>query len=125
MSGSVKSYIAGFALSIALTIASFGLARQHVDSGHDSISHTSLFVAIFVLAVTQLAVQLIFFLHLGREQKPYKQSLSFLFVVFIISFLVIGSLWIMANLDYSHGGKGDMNPSETDSHIIEDEGITR
>jgi cytochrome o ubiquinol oxidase operon protein cyoD len=124
-SGSVQSYIVGFILSMLLTVASFGLVQYHVNSNHETISHGALSVAVFVFAMSQLAVQLVFFLHLGREQKPRRQSLSFIFVAFIIAFLVVGSLWIMANLDYSHGGMNNVSPTQNDTHIIEDEGLSR
>jgi cytochrome o ubiquinol oxidase operon protein cyoD len=115
----------GFVLSILLTMASFGLVQLHVNSSHESISHAALSVTVFVFAMTQLAVQLIFFLHLGREQKPRIQSLSFIFVTLIITFLVAGSLWIMANLDYSHGGAHNESPADSDAQVIKDEGLSR
>jgi cytochrome o ubiquinol oxidase operon protein cyoD len=122
-SGTITSYTVGFILSVVLTLASFGLVQLHLNDNHETISHFALSVAIFVFAISQLAVQLVLFLHLGHEKKPYRQSLTFLFAAFIISILVIGSLWIMANLDYSHGGVH--STSETDAHIIRDEGISR
>jgi cytochrome o ubiquinol oxidase operon protein cyoD len=123
--GSVKTYAAGFVMSIALTLLSFGVVQIHIDAGHETFSHRSLAIVIFVFAITQLAVQLVFFLHLGREKKPYGQSLIFMFTAFIITLLVVGSLWIMANLDYSHGGAHSLPSQETDTQIIHDEGIHR
>lgn len=120
--GSILSYTIGFVLSVLLTVAAFGLVQLHLNDNHETISHTALSVAIFVFAISQLAVQLLLFLHLGSEKKPYRQSLSFIFVAFIITILIVGSLWIMANLDYSHGGV--KSPQETDSHIIHDEGFS-
>ncbi len=125
MAGSVRSYVVGFTLSILLTLGSFGVVQLHLSSDHQTISHVALSAAIFVFAMSQLAVQLLFFLHLGREQKPRQQSLSFIFVAFIIAFLVVGSLWIMANLDYRHGGMNNTSPTETDTQIIHDEGLAR
>ena len=120
--GTVLSYTIGFVLSVLLTVAAFGLVQIHLNDNHEAISHTALSVAIFVFAISQLAVQLLLFLHLGSEKKPYRQSLSFIFVAFIITILIVGSLWIMANLDYSHGGV--KSPQETDSYIIHDEGFS-
>ncbi len=121
--GSVKSYLFGYIFSIILTLAAYGLVQLHLSSNHETLSHTTLAIAVFIFAITQLAVQLVFFLHLGREQKPYSQSLSFLFVAFIITVLIVGSLWIMANLDYSHGGLNKLSPDDANAHIIEDEGM--
>lgn len=68
-------------------------------------------------AISQLLVQLIFFLHLGRESKPRWNILVFLFAALVVLIVVVGSLWIMNNLDYHMGGH------EMDSSIIKDEGI--
>lgn len=123
--GTAKSYLLGYVMSVVLTLLSFGAVQVHIDSSHETFTHNGLAVAVFVFAITQLAVQLVFFLHLGREKKPYTQSLIFIFTAFIITFLVAGSLWIMANLDYSHGGAHTPAPPKSDTQIINDEGIHR
>lgn len=119
LSGSVASYCIGFALSLLLTIASFGLAQLHVNSGHERFSHESLVAAVLVFAFTQLAVQIIFFLHLAREPRPRPMSMLFLFTGLIIAIVTLGSIWIMKNLDYTHAGS---YPS--DEEIIHDEGLS-
>lgn len=123
----LRSYIIGFVASLALTIAAFSIAQKHVDSNHSWGGHSTMTLAILTLAMTQLVVQLVFFLHLGQEKKPRLQLLMFLFAGLIILIVVTGSLWIMANLDYSHA-KTDhtqMNSTELDKTLIEDEGIYR
>ena len=120
LSGSVASYAIGFTLSLLLTIASFGLAQLHVNSDHEKFSHESLIVAVLVFAFTQLAVQIVFFLHLAREQRPRPMSMLFLFTGLIIAIVTLGSIWIMNNLDYSHAGS---YPS--DEELIKDEGLSR
>lgn len=124
--GSVQSYVVGFLLSIGLTCTSFGIVWKHIDSEHVWGGHGYLTAAIMVLALVQLIVQLVFFLHLSHEQKPRMQSMLFVFTSLIITIVVVGSLWIMANLDYSHGGNHSGHSSqEIDKEIIEDEGISR
>ncbi len=60
--GTLAKYITGFALSIALTLAAFFVVLRpelfHFGSG-------AVVAAILVLALAQLVVQLLFFLHLG------------------------------------------------------------
>jgi len=92
--GSFKSYVLGFALSIALTIASYLLVVEDMLTGRVLVS------AIVGLCLTQVLVQLVLFLHLGQEAKPSLNLLVFLFMVLVVLILVFGSLWIMYNLDY-------------------------
>ena len=63
--------------------------------------------AIIFLAVVQLVVQLVFFLHLGRERQPRWNLLAFAFMAIVLLILVLGSLWIMNNLNY-HMTQTDM-----------------
>ncbi len=91
-----SSYILGFCLSIVLTLAAFFLVIGQVLSGW------GLIVAIAVLALAQLAVQLIFFLHLGTAANKKWNLVILIFTAFIVFIIVAGSLWIMYNLNYHH-----------------------
>lgn len=88
-----KSYLIGFILSLLLTLASYLTVSEKLLSGQ------SLVIVLMGLALIQLTVQSVFFLHLGKESKPYWNLLCFLFMVQVILIIVIGSLWIMANLN--------------------------
>jgi len=116
----VGSYIVGFGLSLALTLGAYLLVSQHVNGQHLFLTHRFLISVVLVLAMIQLIVQLVFFLHLGREEKPRWNLRVLLFAVLVVTILVVGSLWIMAHLNYNM----QLNkPSETDSSIIKDEGF--
>ncbi|KAG6558942.1 Cytochrome bo(3) ubiquinol oxidase subunit 4 [Candidatus Rhabdochlamydia oedothoracis] len=93
--GAFKSYLTGFFLSILLTLAAYFLVVEHVFSSRVLIS------IIIGLGIVQMFIQLLFFLHLGQEPKPYWNSQLFLFMITILVILVIGSLWIMENLRYN------------------------
>ena len=129
-SGTNLTYLIGFLLSLALTLGSYLLVKKHVDSHHLVFSDSLLLAMILVLAVTQLIVQLVFFLHLDRESKPWWNNTAFAFAVMVVAILVFGSMWIMANLDYHHGsskthdGHELKNPNELNQYIIQDEGIS-
>jgi cytochrome o ubiquinol oxidase operon protein cyoD len=97
---SIRTYIIGFALSIILTLVAFWKMSEHIASGHVSPSHEVLIPTLTILAILQLVVQLIFFLHIGRESKPKWNLLAFLFAVLIVTILVGGTLWIMRNLEH-------------------------
>lgn len=114
----MKSYISGFVISLILTLTAFALVAQHIDSSHEALPHAVLIPIVVGLAITQLVVQLVFFLHLGRESKPRFNLTAFLFMIMVVVLLVGGSLWIMANLDY-HG----MYDKNVEKHIMQDEGI--
>lgn len=112
--GSLRSYTAGFALSLLFTIIPFVLVVQDVFSGNVQVA------MLLGFAVLQFMVQAIFFLHLGRETKPRWKLVTLLFAVFIVALVVIGSLWIMYNLNYYM-----MPEHEMEQHIMEEEGIRR
>jgi cytochrome o ubiquinol oxidase subunit IV len=109
-------YIIGFLLSIVLTLAAYIIVQQHVQSGHEFIMHEAIVWIVAGLAVGQLFVQLIFFLHLGKETKPRWNSIAFVFAAFLIIAIVFGSIWIMNNLNYN------MMPNEVNDYLLEKEG---
>lgn len=111
---SPRSYIIGFAASLALTLSAYTLVTNR------AFSMSWLLFVIATLAVVQLLVQLYYFLHLGSEPKPRWNLISFAFAALVVVCIVFGSIWIMYNLNYH-----DMSPTELDTHIIEDEGIRR
>jgi len=88
---SKKTYVIGFVLSIVLTLIAFALVKADID-----------YVApvLLALAVTQLFVQMVFFLHIRRGGKPRWNAWAFGFAAVVVAILVIGSLWIMSNLNY-------------------------
>lgn len=92
---SLKAYLQGFILSLLLTFASYFLVVHHLLSGF------TLIIGIMTLGLLQALVQLIFFLHLGKEKGSDWNLLSFLFMISIVVILVAGSLWIMAELSYN------------------------
>ena len=113
--GSYMAYVIGFVLSVILTIIPYQLVIVE-----NAITGRALVVALILFAVAQLFVQLVFFLHLGRESRPWWNLQMFAFMALVLLILVIGSLWIMYNLDYNM-----MVPHELDQQMIEDEGIRR
>lgn len=110
--GSLISYCIGFVLSIVFTLLAYWLVVYDVFTGG------LLVAAIVLLAIAQLLVQLLFFLHLGKEKAPRWNLIVFSFMILVVIIVVGGSLWIMKNLDY-HG----MTPQQTDTYLLEEEGI--
>jgi cytochrome o ubiquinol oxidase operon protein cyoD len=91
--GRWPTYAVGFALAAGLTIASFALAQGHW------LTPASLVAALVVLAIAQMIVHLIFFLHITTAPAQKTNILALLLTLMIISLVVIGSLWIMAQLN--------------------------
>ncbi|CAG9177525.1 cytochrome o ubiquinol oxidase subunit IV [Cupriavidus pinatubonensis] len=91
--GSPRSYAIGFALSLVLTLASFGA----VMSG--ALPPGMGLPVIVGLCVAQLLVQLSFFLHLGIGKGQRGNSGIFACTFGLIVIVVAGSLWVMHNAD--------------------------
>ncbi|MGD0447031.1 MAG: cytochrome o ubiquinol oxidase subunit IV [Candidatus Dormibacteria bacterium] len=89
----VRSYVSGFAISILLTIAAYLMVTDQV------LPTGPLIAVILVVALAQFGTQLYCFLHLGTESRPRWKLLMFVAMVIIVLILVLGSLWIMRNLD--------------------------
>ena len=89
--GSLGSYIVGFALSLLLTVLSFGAVMSGI------VPRSMLLTIIVMLAVAQLLVQLVFFLHLGSAPEQRNNTVVFLLTVLLIATIVAGSLWVMNN----------------------------
>jgi cytochrome o ubiquinol oxidase operon protein cyoD len=113
--GNFVSYIAGFGLSVLLTLTAFYLVYQHNHSQQPIFSHKYLMGALLVLALSQLFVQLLFFLHLDRESKPLWNLQVAILAAGVVLILVIGSIWIMNNLNYN------MNSSQRVQKYIHDQ----
>lgn len=91
---SMASYVLGFVACIMLTLAAYFVTVT------DSIDNKVAIGVVAALALVQCMVQLVGFLHLGREFKPRWKLNVFLLMLTITLIVVIGSLWIMSNLDY-------------------------
>jgi cytochrome o ubiquinol oxidase subunit IV len=89
----IRSYLLGLALAAGLTIASFYIA------GSSLIWGPAIPVALIVLAIAQMGVHLVFFLHISTGPDSTNNVLALAFGVLIVSLILLGSLWIMANLN--------------------------
>jgi cytochrome o ubiquinol oxidase operon protein cyoD len=92
-SADLLSYTAGLALAILATIASF------VVSQTDLLWPPGLTVGLVVLAIAQIGVHLVFFLHLGSGPDHTNNILALAFGLLIVFLVIAGSCWIIANLN--------------------------
>ncbi len=86
------SYTAGFLFSILLTLIPYEIARERLLEGAD------LLYIITGFALLQLFVQSIFFLHLNLRSKAKWNLIVIVFTFIMVTFLVVGTIWIMQNL---------------------------
>ena len=88
----IRGYILGLVLAITLTVASFWAA------GTGLIYGPGIPVALVALAVAQMGVHLVFFLHVTSGPDNTNTVLALAFGVLIVALVLVGSLWIMAHL---------------------------
>ena len=89
--GNLMIYTIGFTLSLVLTALSFGAVMT------GALPREIMLPAITALAMIQLLVQLIFFLHLGTAPQQRSNTVIFILTVLLIGTVVTGSLWVMHN----------------------------
>jgi cytochrome o ubiquinol oxidase operon protein cyoD len=82
----------GLGFSIILTVAAFLLAGSNLIYG------PAIPVALLVLAIAQMGVHLVFFLHITTGPDNTNNVLALAFGVLVVFLIVIGSIWIMDHL---------------------------
>jgi cytochrome o ubiquinol oxidase subunit IV len=88
----VRTYLLGLGLAVALTAASFWAANTSLIYG------PSVPIAISALAVAQMGIHLVFFLHITSAPDNTNNILALAFGFLIVCIVVLGSLWIMTHL---------------------------
>ena len=89
----IWSYVIGLGLATLLTLVSFFIARTTL------VWQPSIPVALTVLAVAQMGVHLVFFLHITSGPDNVNNVLALAFGVLIVFLVIVGSLWIMAHMN--------------------------
>jgi cytochrome o ubiquinol oxidase operon protein cyoD len=104
-----KRLLIGFLVSLLCTLLVYLGVVANWFSGQVA-------VVFFILSMAfiQAVVQARFFLHLDEESKPRWQLHSFWFSVLMMLVIVVGSLWIMINLNYNMG----MSPQQMDEYMM-------
>lgn len=91
----VRSYLLGLALSVLLTVGAFLSLHTVLIYG------PSIMMAIVVLAVAQMGIHLVFFLHLTTAPDNLNNALALAFGVLIVGLIVFGSVWVMNHLNHN------------------------
>jgi cytochrome o ubiquinol oxidase operon protein cyoD len=93
VSRDVLTYLFGLVLAVGLTVASFYFA------GSDLIWRPAIPAALIALAVAQIGIHLVFFLHITTAPDNTNNVLALAFGVLIVFLVVAGSVWIMDHLN--------------------------
>ncbi len=89
----IIGYSVGLVLAAGLTTISFWVASTHALWG------PGVPIGLCVLAVAQMGIHLVFFLHMTSGPDNTNNVLALAFGVLIVFLVVAGSLWIMSNLN--------------------------
>ena len=91
----IRTYLIGFALACLLSAVSFYMARSTLVWEH------SIPIALSVLAIAQMGVHLVFFIHITAGPDHINNLMALAFGLLIVMLLVFGSLWIMLHLNHA------------------------
>jgi cytochrome o ubiquinol oxidase operon protein cyoD len=89
-----NSYNIGLGLAVLLTLASFWAAST------TAVYPSAVPVLLAVLAVAQMGVHLVFFLHISSAPDQTNNILALAFGIFAVALIVFGTMFIMANLTH-------------------------
>ena len=91
----ISGYLIGLVLAGILTAASFTIAQSGL------IWAPAVPFTLIVLAVGQIGVHLVFFLHLTAGPDNTNNMLALMFGIIIVFLLIAGSVWIMDHLNHN------------------------
>jgi cytochrome o ubiquinol oxidase operon protein cyoD len=87
------SYVVGLGLALVLTGVSFWVASTSALWG------PGVAVGLVVLAIAQMGVHLVFFLHITSGPDNTNNVLALAFGVLIVFLVMIGTIWIMTHMN--------------------------
>ncbi|MES2136170.1 MAG: cytochrome o ubiquinol oxidase subunit IV [Pseudomonadota bacterium] len=87
------SYVIGLGLALLLTGISFWVASTSTLWG------PGVAVGLVVLAIAQMGVHLVFFLHITSGPDNTNNVLALAFGVLIVFLVMVGTIWIMAHMN--------------------------
>ncbi|MFL6743174.1 MAG: cytochrome o ubiquinol oxidase subunit IV [Sphingomicrobium sp.] len=87
------SYVLGLGFALVLTAVSFWVASTSALWG------PGVAVGLVVLAIAQMGVHLVFFLHITTGPDNTNNVLALAFGVLIVFLVMIGTIWIMGHMN--------------------------
>lgn len=96
------SYVIGLGIAVVLTCTSFWVAST------GSLWGPGVATGLVVLAIAQMGVHLVFFLHITSGPDNTNNVLALAFGVMIVFLVMVGTIWIMYHLQTNMGPSADM-----------------
>jgi len=96
------AYVIGLGLALLLTGISFLVAST------TSLWGPGIATGLVVLAIAQMGVHLVFFLHITSGPDNTNNVLALAFGVLIVFLVMIGTIWIMAHMNANMGAPSEM-----------------
>ena len=96
------AYVIGLGLALLLTGVSFWVASTGALWG------PGVAVGLVVLAIAQMGVHLVFFLHITSGPDNTNNVLALAFGVLIVFLVMVGTIWIMAHMNANMGPTPEM-----------------
>ena len=91
----IRGYLIGLGLSVLATFVSFFVA------GTSLVWQPSIPAALIVLAIAQMGVHIVFFIHITTRPDSMNNVMALTFGVFVVFVLIVGSVWIMFHLNHN------------------------
>ena len=89
----IRGYLIGLGLSVLATVVAFFL------SGTSLVWQPSIPAALIVLAIAQMGVHIVFFLHITTRPDSMNNVMALTYGIFVVFVLIVGSVWIMTHLN--------------------------
>ena len=96
------AYVVGLGLALLLTGISFWVASTSALWG------PGVAVGLVVLAIAQMGVHLVFFLHITSGPDNTNNVLALAFGVLIVFLVMVGTIWIMAHMNANMGASPEL-----------------
>ena len=96
------SYVIGLALAVILTAVSFWVASTSALWG------PGVATGLVVLAIAQMGIHLVFFLHITSGPDNTNNVLALAFGVLIVFLVMVGTIWIMVHMNANMGAPSEL-----------------
>lgn len=93
--GGLSSYAVGLGIAALLTAAAFAVVNLPL------VWRPAIPMALIVLAIAQMGVHLVFFLHVSSGPDNTNNALALAFGTLVVLLLIGGSVWILGHLDHA------------------------
>ena len=102
--GTLRSYLIGFGLSVVLTAIPFWLVMTGALA-----SKQATVLAVLAMAVIQIVVHMVFFLHMNARSEGGWTMMALIFTLIVVAIALSGSLWVMYHLNSNMMPMHDMS----------------